>query len=337
MKEVDIANSISVAALAVKDENELRSIRDASRATGRVLGKYFVDEMSKILDEEKKITHEKFSQKVSDVIENDRFWSSQKLPSNFDVGSLDWALTPSIQSGGDYDLKFTAESDQKNLHAGVIVAGLGMRYNTYSSFIARTYLVDPTKAQEANYKLLLSVHDFVIKSIKDGVAAKDIYTKALALVKSKKPELADKFVKSVGYSIGIETRDPTLLLNAKSTRQLKDGMTFVVSTGFTNLDNPSAEDKRAKTYSLVLADTIRVTGVEAAVFSKDVASDLDNISFFFKDEQEPTPKKLAHRDARIGGVAKQNITSTRLRKERQGNHDPEKDSKLRDHQRALQS
>jgi nucleosome binding factor SPN SPT16 subunit len=211
-----------------------------------------------------------------------------------------------------------------------------MRYNTYSSFIARTYLVDPTKAQEANYKLLLSVHDLVIKSIKDGVVAKDVYTKALALVKSKKADLADKFVKSVGYSIGIETRDPTMLLTGKSTRALKDGMTLVVTTGFTNLDNPSAEDKRGKIYSLVLADTVRVTAAEAAVFSKDVPSDLDSVSFFFKDEQEPTPKKnIAHRDARIGGVAKQNIQSTRLRKERQGNHDPEKDSKLRDHQREL--
>ncbi|KAF2674877.1 SPT16-domain-containing protein, partial [Microthyrium microscopicum] len=335
LEEVDIAQAISTAALAIKDETELRSTRDASRASSKILQSYFVEEMAGILDEEKKISHAALASKVSEVIDKDKFWAKQSISKAFDSSGLDWATMPKIYSGGIYDLDFKTEPDQKILHAGTIVAGVGMRYNTYSSLVARSYLVDPTKTQEANYKLLLSVHEQVIKSIKDGVTAKDLYAKAIAAVKAKKPELADKFLKSVGYGIGIETLDSTLQLTAKSARTLKDGMTLVIQTGFTDLDNKDSKDKRNQTYSLTLADTVRVTISDAAIFTKDVSSDWDSVSFFFKDDEEPTPKKVVHRDSRIGGVAQQNIKSTRLRQERQANHDPQKEMKLREHQKEL--
>ena len=87
------------------------------------------------------------------------------------------------------------------------------------------------------YKLLLNVHETVIKELREGVTAKDVYNRALAVVKAKKPELADNFVKSVGAGIGIEAKDSTLNLNAKNSRQLKDGMTFSITTGFSNVEN----------------------------------------------------------------------------------------------------
>jgi nucleosome binding factor SPN SPT16 subunit len=292
--------------------------------------------MSTILDEEKKVSHEKLSNKVRDLVEKDNGkWFSKNMPKDFDVNSIDWAVHPVVQSGGSYDLKFSAESDDKNLHAGVIIAGLGCRYNTYNSFLARTYLVDPSKAQEANYKLLLSVHNSTIHNIKDGAIASDIYSKALAQVKAKEPELASHFVKSVGYGIGLELQDKNLTLSAKCSRQVKDGMTLVVITGFSNLENKEATDKRGKVYSLCLADTIRVASGEAVIFTaKDAPSDWDNTSFIIEEPQEPTPKK-SKRDNRIGAVAQSNIQSSRLRKDRQANHDAEKESARRDHQKEL--
>jgi nucleosome binding factor SPN SPT16 subunit len=291
--------------------------------------------MTQLLDDEKKITHEKLAEKIDAILDNDDFFMKAKMSNGFNVNGLDWAVRPVVQSGGNYDLTFTANSDDRNLHAGIIVAGLGLRYNTYASFVARTYLVDPSKSQEANYTFLLTLHESILKSVRDGAAAKDVYSKALALVKSKMPDLEQNFVKSVGYGIGIETKDGTLSLSAKSTRTLKDGMTLVISTGFTDLANPDAGDSRGRTYAMVLADTIRVTTGEAAVFSKSAQSGIEAVSFFFKDEEEPTPKKTSKRDPRIGAVAQQNITSTRLRKERQANHDAEKETVRREHQKGL--
>jgi nucleosome binding factor SPN SPT16 subunit len=59
-------------------------------------------------------------------------------------------------------------------------------------------LVDPNKPQESNYKLLLTIHDAVLKDIREGVVVKDLYNKALGIVKSKRPELEKHFLKNIG-------------------------------------------------------------------------------------------------------------------------------------------
>ncbi|KAF2264458.1 SPT16-domain-containing protein [Lojkania enalia] len=331
--QVDLGPILSNAALSVKDEKELRIIRDASRASSAVMTNYFVDEMSEILDEEKKITHKAFSDKVAAKIDDSKFFDKYKISKNFDPMQLDWCLPPTVQSGGSYDLKFMSEPDDNNLHAGVIVSALGLRYHTYGSMVGRTYMVGPNKSQESNYKLLLSIHDLIIKSMKDGVVAKDVYNKALNLLKSKKPELEKHFPKNVGYGIGAENKDATLLLSGKNSRVLKDGMTIVVSTGLSDLENPSPQDKKSKTYSLVLVDTVRVGPTESAVFTKDTPSDLDSVSFFFNDEseEETKPKPKRERPA----IAQTSLTKTRTRHERPTNQDAEKEAQRREHQKEL--
>jgi len=293
---------------------------------------YFVEEMSEILDSEKKISHRVFSDKIANKIDDQKFFEKQKVSKNFDHMQLDWCLAPTVQSGGSYDLRFAVEPDESNLHAGVIISALGLRYMTYGAMIARTYMVDPNREQETAYKLLLSMHDLVIKSIKDGVVAKDVYAKALDHLKKKKPEFEKHFPKNVGYGIGTENKDGALLLSGKNGRVLKDGMTLVISTGLQDLENSKPQNKKSKTYSLVLVDTVRVGPTDCAVFTKDTTSDLDNISFFFNDEEEESkPKPKRERPA----IAQTNITKTRTRHERPTNQDAEKEAQRREHQKEL--
>ncbi|CAN9284746.1 unnamed protein product [Alternaria alternata] len=330
--QVDLASIMSNAALSVKDEKELRTIRDAARASSALMSNYFVEEMSDILDSEKKISHRALADKVSNKIDDAKFFEKQKLSKTFDSMQLDWCLQPTIQSGGSYDLKFAAEPDENNLHAGVIISVLGLRYQTYGAMIGRTFMVGPNKEQETAYKLLLAIHDLVIKSIKDGVVAKDVYNKALAHLKSKKPEWEKHFPKNLGYGIGTENKDSSLLLSGKNTRVLKDGMTLVVQTGLSDLENSKPQDKKSKNYSLVLVDTVRVSSADCAVFTKDTTSDLDAVSFFFDDEEEEAkPKVKKERPA----IAQTNITKTRTRHERTTNQDAEKEEQRRQHQREL--
>lgn len=338
VEEVDITPAIS-GALSVKDEKELRAIRDASRASSGLMASYFVDTMSNILDEEKKMSHKVLSDKVANKIDDDKFFNKLKVSTGFDPLQLDWTIAPIVQSGGKYDLKISAQPDQSNLHAGVILCTLGLRYLTYSSLIARTYLVDPNKSQESAYKLLLATHDTVIKNLKDGAVAKDVYNKALSLIKSKKPELVNHFGKTVGYGIGLEIRDTSFSLNNKNTQTLRDGMTFCVTTSFTDVENPNPQDSKSKTYSLILIDTVRVGGSEGLVFTKDAAADSESISFFFKDEDEPEEKAKPKpkKDSRIGAVAQRNITGTRLRSERTSQPNDEKEAARKSHQRELHS
>src|SRR2546429_6291467 len=116
---------------------------------------YFVEEMSDILDSEKKISHKALSDKVANKIDDQKFFEKQKVSKNFDNMQLDWCLAPTVQSGGNYDLRFAAEPDDNNLHAGVIISALGLRYQTYGAIIGRTYMVDPNREQETAYKFLL--------------------------------------------------------------------------------------------------------------------------------------------------------------------------------------
>jgi nucleosome binding factor SPN SPT16 subunit len=318
-------------------------MRNASKACVALMNPYFVEEMSNVLDEEKKVKHSVLATKVDGKLDDAKWWKTvelpnkQAMPKDFDPTQLDWTHGPIIQSGGKFDLKMSAQVDDENLHAGVIIASLGLRYKSYCSLIARTYLVDPNKAQESNYKLLQQVHNLVIKEIRDGAQAKDIYLKALATVRSRKPELEKHFLKNVGAGIGIETRDGTLILNAKSTRTLKDGMTLCVTTGFNDVENPNPQDKKSKIYSMVLTDTIRVTtDQDPIIFTGDAPSELDATSFFFKDDEEPAPTpKKSKKDQSIGAVVKQNITKTKLRAERSTQVDEGAEAKRREHQKEL--
>ena len=337
VEEVDISTALSLA-FAVKDETELRSMRTAARAASGMMADYWIDEMAEVLDSEKKVTHNKLTDQLNKKIDDPKLFKKiSKLPDDFDNEQLDWAYGPVVESGGQYDLRFSAVSNDENLHSGCIVSGLGFRYKTYCAVIARTFLIDPSKSQTANYKILLAAHDAAMKEVRDGVVIKDVYNKALGVVKAKKPELEKSFGKNVGAAIGIELKDNSMLLNGKNTRALKDGMTLNITTSFSDLTNDKPQDKRGTNYSLLLIDTVRVTRGEPVVFTKDASTDLDAIEFYFKDdEDEAKPKKEKAKKPGSSAVASTNITSSRLRgANRQDNAKEEEDSRRRGHQKEL--
>ena len=89
-----------------------------------------------------KVKHAKLAEGVNAAISN------KKFVTGVDVSQIDMCYPAIIQSGGNYNLKFSVVSDRNNLHFGVIVCSLGARYKSYCSNIVRTLLVNPTKAIE---------------------------------------------------------------------------------------------------------------------------------------------------------------------------------------------
>jgi hypothetical protein len=65
-----------------------------------------------------------------------------------DFQTSDWIYTPIIQSGGKYDLKVSAESNQDPLKPGVVLVGIGIKYKEYCSNIGRTFMVGPHKVSD---------------------------------------------------------------------------------------------------------------------------------------------------------------------------------------------
>ena len=332
LEEVEIAPALSAAALTVKGETELRTIRDASRASSHVLVKYFYEELSRILDEERKISHQALSEKTNNKIDDQKFMQKLKGSDKMDLQQIDWSQPPLIQSGGDYDLSMRSAPSSANIHGGTIVASMGIRYMSYSSLVTRTYMVDPTKAQDSTYKFLLEVRDVVLREIRDGVQAAKVWDKARSFVESKKPELFNHMRGSVGYGIGIEAKDSTLNMNAKSTRTLKDGATLVVSIGFQDLENPKPQDKKSGTYALMVADTVRVTSSEPVVFTKDAGLDADSTIFSFAESEDDRQRSKPKKDRSAPAAA---TTRTRLRHERATNQNAEKEEARTEHQKEL--
>ncbi|KAK2739035.1 FACT complex subunit spt16 [Myotisia sp. PD_48] len=337
VEEVDIAPALSAHAFSVKGPDELTSMRNAARACSGLMSEYFVDEMSQLLDEEKKMSHKAFSGKIDAKIDDSKFFNKlAKLPSGFDPHQIDWAYGPVVQSGGNYDLRFTAVPDNKNLSPGIILAGFGIRYKTYSAVIARTYLVDPTKAQENNYGLLLNIQETVLKDIRDGAVVKDLYNKAIGMIKAKKPDLEKHFVKNIGAGIGIELRDANMVLNGKNNKTLKSGMTICLTIGFTDVPDDS-KVKENGVYSMLISDTIRVGESGPHVFTKDAGADMDSVSFYFGDEEEAQKPKKSTGNSRSSAIASKNITQTKLRAERPTQTNDGQDARRREHQKELQS
>lgn len=336
VEEVDIAPALSAASFSIKGPEELVSMRNAARACSGLMSEYFVDEMSQLLDEEKKMTHKSLASKIDVKIDDDKFFQKlAKLPPEFDAHQIDWAYGPVVQSGGNYDLRLTATPDSNNLHAGIIIAGFGIRYKTYSAMIARTYLVDPSKSQETNYGLLLNIHDAIMKDIRDGAVARDLYNKAIGIVRAKRPDLEKHFLKNIGAGIGIELRDSNMVLNGKNTRTLKSGMTLSITIGLTDIQDLDQKDRKNSVYSMVITDTVRVGETGPHIFTKDAGVDMDSVSFYFGDEEEPEKPVKEKAEVRSSVVASKNITKTKLRAERPTQNTEGSEARRREHQKEL--
>ena len=76
--------------------------------------------------------------------------------------------SPIIQSGGNFNLKFSAVSSDEKLNFGVITCSLGVRYKFYCSNIVRTLMVEPTEEQQQLYNYLLSVLDYIFDKLRPG-------------------------------------------------------------------------------------------------------------------------------------------------------------------------
>lgn len=142
----------------------------------------------------------------------------------------DWGYTPIIQSGGNYDLRYSAESDSENMKSGIILCSLGMKYRSYCSNVGRTFIIDPhpvsrrsasshrlcrcteklspsiepdTQTQEQNYRYLIDLQKWVLSQMAPGKSVKDFFQAVVDKVSEEKPDLVEHFVaaKTLGFLV----------------------------------------------------------------------------------------------------------------------------------------
>ncbi|CCE72790.1 Piso0_000384 [Millerozyma farinosa CBS 7064] len=324
-------------AMEIKDADELASARVAAKSS-TVMMDVFANEMMVIVDEERKTSHLQLSEKIEDKIDSNKWYTKSALgkkllvpDKEFDPSYLDWCYSPIVQSGGEYDLRPSAQSNNKRLVGdGVIISSLGLRYKSYCSNIARTFFVDPTEEMEQNYEFLLKLQNHIVyELLKPGTEGSKVYSGALDFINKEKPDLAQHFTKNCGWLMGIEFRDSTFVLNAKSERKIQNGQVFSITIGLNNLTNSKTEDPKLKNYSLLLSDTFRVGEQEPSLLTTYSTARAEN-SFYFKEDTQvkaENDKKLkSEKDIKIEKNLANNEANSKILKSKLRHEQSESDT-----------
>ncbi|RWS01709.1 FACT complex subunit spt16-like protein [Dinothrombium tinctorium] len=324
---VDISSDIAYL-LAVKEDPEIEIMKKAAQASVDVYAKYLREEITEIIDSDKKVKHAKLAEGVEKAA------TDKKFVKNVDVSQIDMCYSAIIQSGGNYNLKFSAASDKNNLHFGAITCSLGIRYKQYCSNIIRTLLVNPTEKQQKTYELLVDLEEEVLSKLVDGAVLSDIYNHAVNFVKKREPSLVDKMTKNIGFVTGIEFRESSLLIAPKVNSVAKKGMVFNIAIGFSNLINEEAADKESKVYALFLGDTVVVNEDKPADVITNSKKKLKNVAIFLKDEDEESEsekeeKEIVKEEQLLGRGRRGAILDSKLRTEQST------EEKRKQHQREL--
>ncbi|MCP9260749.1 FACT complex subunit SPT16 [Dirofilaria immitis] len=277
IEEYDIKLTVDVSAsfahlLSVKEDIEIELCRKAAQASVNAWSharKKIID----IIDQAKKVKHSRFAEDLERAMTTVQV--QQRLADN---NNLESCYTPIIQSGGDYTLKLSAESNDKLMHYGTIICSLGARYQSYCSNLSRTMLVDPSKELQEAYESLLIIQNAIIGALKPGKKLNEVYAAGLEAAKDK-PIILDRL-----FLTGLEFRESTVLISPRSDVEVVPNMVFIVYVGLQGLENLAAKDEQSKTSAVLLSDTV-LEGVNEVLTEKAKSRIKSNV-IRFKDEAE---------------------------------------------------
>ncbi|KAJ8755334.1 hypothetical protein K2173_019132 [Erythroxylum novogranatense] len=310
---------------AVKDGGELINIKKAAYLTFNVMNNVVVPKLENVIDEEKKVSHSSLMDEAEKAI-----MEPTKAKAKLKAEAVDICYPPIFQSGGEFDLRPSATSNDEYLYydsASVIICAVGSRYNSYCSNLARTFLIDANPLQNKAYEVLLRAHEAAISALKPGNKVNAAYQAALSVVEKEAPDLVPNLTKSAGTGIGLEFRESGLNINSKNDRVLKPSMVFNVSLGFQNLHNNSNNPK-IQNFSLLIADTVIVGEQNPEVVTSKSSKAVKDVAYTFNEDEEEEKAKVkveANHSANI-------ISKTTLRSD---NGEISKEELRRQHQAEL--
>lgn len=323
---VDVSADIAYV-MGPKEEPELLIMKKACFVSVDVFNKYLKDQIMEIIDSDKKVKHAKLAEGVETAI------TDKKYVTGVDTSQLDMCYPAIIQSGGNYNLKFSVVSDKNVLHFGAIVCSLGARYKSYCSNIVRTLLVNPTDAIQENYNFLVALEEELLKVLTDGTTLSAVYQAGIKYAEKDKPGLVANLTKNFGFATGIEFRESSLVIGPKTTAVARKDMVFNVNVGLSGLTNKEATEKEGKVYALFVGDTVQVNVDQPASVLTPSKKKIKNVGIFLKDddddEEEEEKEKTTKEPVIVGRGRRTTVLESKLRSE----HSSEE--KRKQHQKEL--
>lgn len=176
------------------------------------------------------------------------------------------------------------------LHPDVLIVRYGTKHMGYTSFIARTILVESKASEKAKeaYNFVFFVSTKVMESLTPGRTLKQIYTDVMNAATEKDPHLASYLVKSFGFSSGLLVLEARGTISEKGTAAIQNGMCFVVRVILQGVP-----DDGESTFNIELADTVLIRGDVAELRTK-VFRKLEDV--LYEVEEEETDTAIRKRD-----------------------------------------
>jgi len=299
-ESIDVTANLGLS-MSVKDDLALTGFRKAAITTHKVLKHCFVRLLEDAFDQGKSITHEQIAAQVDECCED-----PSKINIKLPQGHYESCYFPIVQSGGLYDIRPSATTNNKMLSDDVIIVSLGVRYNFHCANMTRTFFVDPVPRVEANYRILLEVQRACLAVMLSGNRIALVAETAVNLVRQKHPHLLESLPKSLGFGLALDFRESALLLNARNQRKFAPNMIFNLAIGFQDLDLTTTDKVGAlgsirslSKYSMLVADTviIQANGDAPDVLTKH-SKQWRDVSYFINDRNDDEPVR-AHSQHKI--------------------------------------
>uniref|UniRef100_S4RDI0 FACT complex subunit n=1 Tax=Petromyzon marinus TaxID=7757 RepID=S4RDI0_PETMA len=332
--KVDVSSVVALM-IAVKEEGELALIKKAALITSEVYSKYLKEKVMEVVDMDQKVRHSKLAEGVEKAIEDKKYLAGA------DPSSVEMCYPPIIQSGASCNFKYSAVSDKNHMHFGAIVCALGVRYKSYCANVVRTLMVDPTQTMQDTYTFLLGVQEHMLAQLKQvcagaGAALCEVYQATLDFVKKERSDLTNAFSKNLGFGMGIEFREGSLVINGKNQTKLRKGMVFNINLGLCNVPNKESKSDRDKAYSLFIADTVQINEEGPATVLTPVKKKVKNVGVFLKAAGQ---NRTLSSWGGVGGEAKdllgRGVRTANLLQERTRVHRPHRHHTCTHHQKEL--
>lgn len=251
----------------------------AAVLSNKVLKNVFVAEMEDVIDKDLKVSHANISSKVDtqpaylycrNEFNLDLYLQVENVifdPSSIGIklaaDVVESCFQPIIQSGGKYNIKASAQSNDENMRFDVIICSLGARYKSYCANISRTFMVDPVPRISEAYAVLSDVYDKCLEQMLSGSDIRSVVENAKTFLSKRDASLVPYLSKSLGFATGLEFRDSTMLISSANTSTFAPGMIFVLSVGFQDIpledaDKLTASDnlRHLRSFSLLISDTV---------------------------------------------------------------------------------
>jgi nucleosome binding factor SPN SPT16 subunit len=334
VESVDVTSALGVS-MSVKDEYALTGFRRAAVITYKVLKHGFVRLVEDVLDQARTITHEQIATHVDECCE-DPSKVNIKLPQ----GHYESCYFPIVQSGGDYDIRPSASTNSEVLSDDVIIVSLGVRYNFHCATMSRTLFIDPVPTIENNYAILLELQRACLAAMLAGRSLGSVAERGIGLIRQKYPHLLKFLPKSFGFGLGLDFREPSMILSSKNQRQFAANMVFNLAVGFhdlelTNIHKEGAQGsvRNLSKYSMLIADTVVIRANEQPpdVLTKH-SVEWKDVSYFINeknDSENPSDEGKTKRPEK----AESAVLNSRLR-ERANNGDAERSNSARNEKQA---